>query len=166
MLLYTLGASAQTVVITDAVLAYFAKHRQLQWHQAEAGGQLFAEVSPTAILIRKATGPRKTDRRTRTTYQGDRRAEQREIQVQHRHNLHYVGDWHTHPTARPVPSARDLATVREIATQSAHSLNALLLIIVGTDSAPEGICAVLNNDREHAILDPNPLEITTAPDRL
>jgi hypothetical protein len=59
----------------------------------------------------EATGPRRTDRRTRTSSVPDRRAEQREIDDRFRRGLHFLGDWHTHPKNIPHPSGPDVASL-------------------------------------------------------
>jgi integrative and conjugative element protein (TIGR02256 family) len=129
------------------VLAHFSRHRQRKWRQAEAGGQLFARLDGTEIFVEEATGPRPGDHRSRTGYCADRVAEQLEIDANYRGGLHYIGDWHTHPTPRPIPSGTDLRTISESVRISSHSLNGFMLIIVGTDPAPGGIYVLLHNGR-------------------
>jgi integrative and conjugative element protein (TIGR02256 family) len=149
---YSLGESGQHLVLAPEVLRHFQQHRQRHWWQSEAGGQLFARIQGAEIMVSKASGPRPTDRRTRGSYQGDRRAEQREIEGNYEMGLHYVGDWHTHACAKPVPSSRDLDTISDIAKRSSHGLNALALVIVGTDPSPAGICSLLHNGRDYIFL--------------
>lgn len=139
MIEYPLGSSGQVIVLTDGVLARLSASRQMQRSRAEAGGQLFARFDNARIVIEEATGPRSTDRRTRTTYVPDRAAEQREIAERHARGLHYVGDWHTHPDPVPEPSPRDLASIAECVTKSTHALNGFLLVIVGQADAPAGL---------------------------
>jgi integrative and conjugative element protein (TIGR02256 family) len=131
MIEYPIGTSGQTVVFSERVVSHFNKCRQTRFWHREAGGQLFARLSPGFIVISICTGPRSTDRRTRTSYIPDRRAEQIEIEEQHVRGLHYVGDWHTHPHIAPQPSARDVASIRDCFVKSRHSLNGFLLAIVG-----------------------------------
>jgi hypothetical protein len=71
----------------------------------------------------------------------------------HKRNLHYVGDWHSHPERVPSPSGRDLRSIRECAQKSTHGLNGFLLIVVGTAPFPEGLHVSLNNDDEHLRLE-------------
>src|SRR5687768_9624470 len=79
MLRYAIGRSGQVLVLSEAVLRQFRRYRQTRWYQREAGGQLFARLSKSRIVVEEASGPRRTDRRTRTSYIPDRAAEQREI---------------------------------------------------------------------------------------
>src|SRR3546814_8042190 len=76
------------------------------------------------------------DRRTRTSYIPDRRAEQAEIFDRHARGLHYVGDWHTHPERYPQPSSPDAQSIAECVAKSTHQLNGFVLIIVGQAEPP------------------------------
>jgi integrative and conjugative element protein (TIGR02256 family) len=158
MLRYPIGQSSQVLLLSEAVLEHFHRHRQRRAKEPEAGGQLFAELKPSEIAIVEATGPRPTDRRGRTTYNPDRRAEQREIDQFHLRGLHYVGDWHTHPCEIPVPSRTDINSIVDTATRSTHDLNGLVLIIVGTAPFPRGLRVSVYSDSAELVLDP----VTTA----
>jgi integrative and conjugative element protein (TIGR02256 family) len=146
---YPIGMSGQTVILIDNVVAHLLRHRQSCWRYREAGGQLFARFDGKQIVVVEATGPRRTDRRTRTTYIPDRAAELREIADRHAHGLHFVGDWHTHPDRHPQPSPVDLASMAECVTKSTHRLNGFLLLIVGLDEPPDGIHASLHDGARH-----------------
>lgn len=136
---YPIGSSGQVLVLSEKVVRKFSRHRQKRWYQREAGGQLFARLSVSRIVVEEATGPRRTDRRTRTSYTPDRAAEQREIDTHHAAGLHYVGDWHTHPEKFPSPSGLDIASISESARKSTHGLNGFLLVIVGQAEPPGGL---------------------------
>ena len=118
----------------------------------EAGGQLFARLSLHEVVIELATGPRRSDLRTRTQYVPDRSAEQPEIDHWHRKSLHYVGDWHTHPEMVPHPSNCDLGSIRESFIKSKHSLQGFLLIIAGIENLPMGLYVSLNNAKNELLL--------------
>ena len=66
---------------------------------------------------------------------------------------HYVGDWHTHPTPRPVPSQIDEANIRECVNRSNHDLTGFIHVIVGTLSVPEGLCVLFCDGVSVDILD-------------
>jgi integrative and conjugative element protein (TIGR02256 family) len=106
---------------------------------------LFATFSGSDVVIREATGPRRTDHRTRTSYRPDRRAEQQEILERHNRGLHYVGDWHTHPSPKPTPSNLDYLSIQASVRQSTHRLGGFVLIIVGTLCAPDGLHVSVND---------------------
>lgn len=139
MLVYPIGSSGQSLVLSTDVLAHFERHQQMRWWQREAGGQLFARVEGNDIHVVEATGPRRTDRRGRTSYLPDRYAEQREIDERFPSELHFIGDWHTHPEDRPSPSGVDLRSTAEGVRRSRHALNAFVMVIVGRISFPEGL---------------------------
>ena len=139
MLEYPIGGSGQILVFSEKVVRKFGRYRQKRWYQREAGGQLFARFSASRIVVEEATGPRRTDRRTRTSYVPDRAAEQREIDSRHADGLHYVGDWHTHPEPVPGPSGLDVASISESVRKSTHALNGFLLVIVGQAEPPGGL---------------------------
>lgn len=132
MRVFSIGTSGQRLVFAPSVLEHFNKHRQVRWWRREAGGQLFARIELPDIRIETATGPRVLDRRSRNSYWPDRDTEHLEISTHHALGLHFVGDWHTHPEARPTPSLRDVATMQDIVDRSSYVLNGLILAIVGT----------------------------------
>lgn len=139
MIDYPIGSSGQVLIFTVPVLEKFSRHRQLRFWQREAGGQLFGRLDGSRIEILEATGPRRTDRRTRTTYAPDRRAEQREIDDRFGRGLHFIGDWHRHPEKIPFPSYRDISSLDDTVRRSNHSMLAFVLVIVGQAAAPEGL---------------------------
>lgn len=149
---YPIGDSGQIVILTNEVVDHFRRHRQLRWNQKEAGGQLFACFDGPRILVVEATGPRDGDRRTRTSYVPDRRAEQAEIADRHSHGLHYVGDWHTHPEVIPAPSRLDVNSISECFMKSTHVLNGFILVIVGTLNSDNGLyVSIYDNIGDHQL---------------
>ena len=147
MIKFDLGTSGQQLTFSDAVVSHLENRRQLRFWQAEAGGLLFARLSAEEVFIEAATGPRRTDRRTRNTYFPDRAAEQREINNLHSEGLSFVGTWHSHPEPVPRPSGVDLHSLAESFRLSTHHLNAFVLAIIGQRPAPEGLAVILG-DRE------------------
>ena len=142
---YPIGTSGQILVLDGSVLAQFVRHRQLRWWHREAGGQLFARIEGEVVTIVEATGPRRSDRRTRHSYKPDRREEQAEIDKRHRRGVYFVGDWHTHPVSVPRPSPVDLSSISDGFSRSTHGLNGFVLIIVGTAPLPDGLYAAVSN---------------------
>src|SRR5438876_3624919 len=113
------------------------------------------------IIVEEATGPRRTDRRGRHSYLPDRNSERREIEEQYRRGLHYVGDWHTHPTPIPAASSVDNRSIKQCFDQSEHDLNGFILIIVGTAGPPVGLLVSVNDANGTVVLKPqaNDIEI-------
>jgi integrative and conjugative element protein (TIGR02256 family) len=161
MIAYAIGSSAQTLEFSDEVLAHFRKHRQTRlWHR-EAGGQLFARVQTGLISVVEATGPRRTDRRNRTTYFPDRRAEQSEIDERFPAGLHFIGDWHSHPEDRPSPSLIDLDSTGDGVRRSRHSLHGFVMVIVGRIEFPAGLHVAVHDGKEPHLLEPIPTSCGT-----
>jgi integrative and conjugative element protein (TIGR02256 family) len=142
------------LLISQRVIKHFEKHQQMSSSSCEAGGQLFAKLSPHEVSIEQATGPRRSDSRSRTLYVPDRFAEQIEIDQWHRKGLHYVSDWHTHPESIPHPSGDDVQSIRDSFSKSQHSLHGFLLVIVGTAKLPTGVYVSLNNPQVELVLHP------------
>ena len=145
MIEYPVGSSGQVIIFESGAIDHFRRHRQRRRYQNEAGGQLFARFVYHRILIEEATGPRRTDRRTRTSYEPDRRAEQREIMEQHTVGLHYVGDWHTHPEPVPQPSPLDTMSIAECVKNSRHLLNGFILVVVAQAEPPTGLHVLVHD---------------------
>lgn len=78
----------------------------------------------------------------------NRIAERREITRLFKSGLHYVGDWHTHPEPRPVPSETDAESFKDMYQKSRHNLASFVMIIVGTAASEEGLYVGLCNDKE------------------
>ena len=154
MIRYPIGQSGQTLVLSDKVLSHFRDHRQTSCWRREAGGQLFARINRDVIHVVEATGPRRSDRRSRFRYAPDAAAEQREIEQRFSLGLHFIGDWHTHPEDRPTPSPLDLRTTADGLMRSIHSLNAFVLILAGRTSFPASLHVSLHDGAEHYVLNP------------
>lgn len=143
-LTYPIGGSGQMLRLRPDVLRTFNRHRQGWLFGRESGGQLFAGFEdPGTVDVQEATPPRHADVRTRHSFMPDRRAETREIQDRHRCGLHFVGDWHTHPEARPSPSTTDIVSAQAAFLSSSHHLNAFLMVVVGRAPFPDGLFVAL-----------------------
>lgn len=137
----------QQLVITENALAAMERHRQLGDRAPEAGGMLFAKVSPREIRIEEATEPRRSDRRWRFGFWPCTQNQQRVIDARFAAGLHFVGEWHTHPEAHPRPSGLDLASMENCFLNSRHELRALVMVILGTAPLPDGIWVSLHGSR-------------------
>jgi integrative and conjugative element protein (TIGR02256 family) len=151
---YSIGVSSQMLLFYPEVIARFERHQQLRWWQCEAGGQLFARFRGDAIHVVEATGPRRSDRRSRYKYEPDRRAEQREIEERFPLGVHFIGDWHTHPEDDPRPSAVDLRTTADGVRTSRHGLHAFVMVIAGRAQFPAGLYVALHDGNAHHVLEP------------
>lgn len=145
MLVYPVPDSAQRIIFPPEVLTHFQKHRQLGGHSVEAGGQLFARFEGEQIHVVEATGPCRTDRRSRFSFLPSRKREQTDIASRYRKGLHFIGDWHTHPEDVPRPSSTDIESINDCFRKSKHELSAFVLVIVGRHAPPDGLHVSLHN---------------------
>ena len=151
---YNIDESGAVILLEDAVLEHFCRNQQKTTKCLEAGGQIFACFEGNTVRVKKVTGPRVTDRRTRTSFIPNRYAERREIKKLFKSSLHYIGDWHTHPELIPTPSYTDVKNFQEMFQKSNHELVNFLMIIVGTLPAPEGLFVAIYNATEECDLTP------------
>lgn len=131
--------SSQTIVLRPSVLSYMERYKQTNWWKCEAGGQLFASLTDDHLDVSLATGPYRGDLRTRFGYRSQPSSAQRQIQRQRNLGLYYCGDWHTHPEQHPTASGEDLDTIMKLKVRSDLRLGAILMVIQGTSSGPEGL---------------------------
>lgn len=140
MLVYPIGTSGQVLHISKKVLDHFLLFRQNRFFSKEAGGQLFVRISNGCMHLELATGPRSTDKRSRTSYIPDIKASQVEIDDQYERGLHFIGNWHTHPEDQPTPSGIDIDTMKQcFVTAKQELLGGFILIIVGKNDFPDGL---------------------------
>ncbi|MER8509974.1 Mov34/MPN/PAD-1 family protein [Mesorhizobium sp. M0894] len=140
MISFDIGQSGQSLAFSDSVLEHFNQHRQTRFWHKEAGGLLFARFQLPVIDIDVATGPRRGDRRTRYSYRPDEGAEQREINDMFSRGRHFVGCWHTHPEDIASPSCIDRRNIADCVRRSYHALNGFIMVIVGRNPIPDGMC--------------------------
>lgn len=140
------------IYFTEDVLRHFDAHRQTRLDNTEAGGQLFAEIGDVTT-IRRATGPRKWDRRGRFFYFPNKILEASEIRTMYRQGLHFVGDWHTHPEKIPTPSSTDIQNIRRCYKESRHQLLGFMMVIVGLAPFPEGLSVSFHNQETWQMLE-------------
>ena len=135
------------IEIPPHVLRHFERFQQKRFQDKEAGGQLFWELTEQGHRrVVEVTGPRASDRRTRSTYKADHRQEQREIDQQYTRGRYFLGDWHTHPEGKPSPSAPDIQVIKEIYHSSENPGPGFLLVIVGTGSIRGSLSVSWCND--------------------
>jgi integrative and conjugative element protein (TIGR02256 family) len=101
----------------------------------ESGGMLFCKkLNETVTTIEGITGPSYLDICRQFMYLPNKRCAQKKIDKMFKAGFHYVGDWHSHPQEIPVPSSRDLFTMKSIFTESSHGLNYMIHVILPSRS--------------------------------
>lgn len=131
--------SLQEIVLRPAVIEHMHRHRQTSWWKCEAGGQLFAKINDNMLDVVLATGPYRSDFRSRFGYRSAPGPAQRAIWKQRECDLYYCGDWHTHPQRFPEASGEDFETIAKLQVRSDLRLGAVLMVIVGTSLDQRGV---------------------------
>jgi len=102
---------------------------------SEAGGLLFTEqVDSDVIEITCITSPLKLDFRTRFGFNPNKKTAQKAINKHFDDGFHYIGDWHSHPQDKAIPSPKDIKTIKDIFNKSKHHLNYLVMIVLSSNS--------------------------------
>jgi integrative and conjugative element protein (TIGR02256 family) len=149
---FNLPHSNQQILLNQSVLEVFSTYRQLR-SEPESGGLLFAEFDFPRINVKEVSPPHSSDKRWRTFFIPNRVLQRRLIRSRFKKALHFVGEWHTHPMAVPVPSKIDLESMTEAFSKSHHELNYFLMIIVGNDSERLNLWVSAHNGTNYHQLD-------------
>jgi integrative and conjugative element protein (TIGR02256 family) len=123
------------VEFSAAVVETFLTHRQ-ERSQNEAGGILLGRVyAESHVVLEVATMPNALDYAGPYYFNRSRQAAQEVVNRVWRDSngeRNYLGEWHSHPIARPTPSSRDRQMIRNMFRQSVMSVGFLFLVVVGT----------------------------------
>jgi len=121
--------------ITSESLTIFKNFIQNDQKKKEAGGVLLGRMIKKTedIIIDIASPPQKKDKRKRTFF---RRNDEHQIIINEEWKksggtCNYLGEWHTHPEAMPIPSRIDLKNWKQQLTIAEYEGDALFFIIVG-----------------------------------
>lgn len=60
-------------------------------------------------------------------------------------DIDYLGEWHKHEQANPVPSALDIRTMSEIAKSENYHISVPILLIIGSDNSSRSLRAFAIN---------------------
>lgn len=109
--------------------------------ERETGGVLMGYSGPGMdgadnVVITHIVGPGPRAEHERTSFVPDydwQNCEIAGIYEKSGRRASYLGDWHTHPRAAPIPSERDLSTLRRIALHKEARCPQPLMAIVGAD---------------------------------
>ncbi|WP_090587609.1 Mov34/MPN/PAD-1 family protein [Arthrobacter subterraneus] len=100
----------------------------------ETGGVLLGWRTEDAVCITNMVGPGPDARHARDSFSPDATWQSDQIALLYARSgrrLAYLGDWHTHPGAVPVPSSRDRGTLRAIARHVPARCPEPIMIILG-----------------------------------
>ncbi|HEX3803210.1 MAG TPA: Mov34/MPN/PAD-1 family protein [Solirubrobacteraceae bacterium] len=117
----------------------------------ETGGMLLGYRAGGAVVVQAVTGPGPDAKHHRAHFESDADWQQRELELIYEASgrvTTYLGDWHTHPSAPPIPSRRDRRTAQKVArTKEARSPTPLTAIL--GDAMDSVACVRLYEYREH-----------------
>jgi integrative and conjugative element protein (TIGR02256 family) len=88
-------------------------------------------------VITDVIGPGPEATRSRVSFEPDsawQASELARIYAERDRRVSYLGDWHTHPTAQPNPSVRDLKTLEAIAAYSPARCPEPIMAILGKEA--------------------------------
>ncbi|MFM0137766.1 Mov34/MPN/PAD-1 family protein [Caballeronia grimmiae] len=128
------------LALDDDVLRMFRSRAHFDTRSSESVGQPYTpSLASRKVLIHTATVLRpKHASRARVVI--DKRVADSERAQMFEHGMHCAGVWHTHPEARPYPSADDIKLADDYAKAAARAgLAGIVFIIVGTAVFPEGL---------------------------
>lgn len=107
--------------------------------QRETGGLLIGRYSDLRDLavVSHVTGPARDSASGRTWFHRGVAGLQDLLFQRWRRQEHYLGEWHSHPRASPIPSSTDTRQMTSIAQSVGYHCPEPILLIVGGDAASE-----------------------------
>ncbi|MFJ7181053.1 Mov34/MPN/PAD-1 family protein [Streptomyces massasporeus] len=100
-------------------------------HSTETGGILLGHHTHDTVTIHHAGTPGPAAVRTPTYFLRDlAHAQALADRAFTADGSVWVGEWHTHPTSRPVPSARDTATYRQLLDDPELGFHSVIAVIL------------------------------------
>ncbi|MBN8600333.1 MAG: ThiF family adenylyltransferase [Planctomycetes bacterium] len=102
---------------------------------AETGGILIGKIDGGTAIVIRATGPGPKAVRTATRFERDVEFAQQELDAESSKDasMVYIGEWHSHLVANPVPSGMDVLSLTGIAQSSNYTTNCPIMLICGFD---------------------------------
>jgi len=132
----------QNVFISASVFKTFKFYQQNSVKKHEAGGILIGQIVDNNLEINKATIPNKFDKSSRRSFVRNKDAAQIAVDYEFHNSKRraiYLGEWHTHPENKPVPSLIDINMIEEQYRINILNSDRILLIIVGLKQLFVGI---------------------------
>jgi integrative and conjugative element protein (TIGR02256 family) len=127
------------VLIEDSVWVLLQPYRQSKVSSTEAGGILLGYRRGPHLHVVDATMPAARDRRKRAAFWRLDPVHQLAATdgwARTQETMDYLGEWHTHPEARPSPSSVDLEEWRKVCSRTSEMM---AFLIVGIDLCWLGI---------------------------
>lgn len=124
---------SRDLVICASAVEVLRAHIQ-DGNKPEAGGILLGKAYTDRDEVLNITVPGPEDWRQRFGFIRRKRPAQRAIDTAwetSKGTLIYLGEWHTHPVPRPVPSGTDLRMIKRMLRTTVMEIDYLYLLIVG-----------------------------------
>lgn len=122
--------------LAAAVVQQLRSYAQVESGSREAGGVLLGRylLDTNDVVVDLITTPTRSDKRLRFGYFRAREGHQELVDQAWRESkgaCHYLGEWHTHPEACPVPSGIDRVNWKRILSHYRADADPLYFVIVG-----------------------------------
>jgi integrative and conjugative element protein (TIGR02256 family) len=135
------GVAPHKVWVAQTALQAILDEAEDKW-PLETGGMLLGYRGDNGddIVITEVTGPGPKSRHRRYAFTPDGRWQQRQldrIYAESGRVTGFLGDWHSHPDARPRPSGRDLKTARKVSRRKSSRASHPTTLIIGSDENNE-----------------------------
>lgn len=128
----------RSIVFGAEALSVMERFKQKKRRDLEAGGVLLGRYIEGTFdkAVDEVTGPLSGDERSRFGFYRDAVAHQNYLNkrfYESKGTCHYLGEWHTHPQAIPVPSVIDLNDWRKRLVKDVIPSETVCYVIVGID---------------------------------
>lgn len=125
--------------LSSVVVETMKKFTQKSLIQCEAGGILLGRfiLESNDVIVDEVTTPMASDKRSLFGFFRSEKPHQAILNERWKSSggtCNYLGEWHTHPQKKPIPSNRDLKSWEEQINRLPEGRNMLFFIIVGTQS--------------------------------
>jgi integrative and conjugative element protein (TIGR02256 family) len=125
---------AVAIMITEPIRKKLLGHCE-KAHRLETGGILIGHYTPLGdqAIITEVTGPPRDSIASRWSFIRGLHGLQRLINQAWRRHDYYLGEWHFHPFASPIPGDRDRRQVIAFSKNPAYRCPEPILLVVGGD---------------------------------
>jgi integrative and conjugative element protein (TIGR02256 family) len=132
------------IFLTKIVIDIFHQFRQLERQENEKGGIVLGQISENEhqILVCRASVPGDQDRNRQRTFHRDRKKAQQIIEYEFYNSdgrNTYLGEWHTHPANKAIPSPQDIHMIAEQFATNEMKVEFMLLFVVAQEELFVGL---------------------------
>ncbi|MGZ3862490.1 MAG: Mov34/MPN/PAD-1 family protein [Bacteroidia bacterium] len=131
-----------TLTIHKDVLSIFESYIQDTYKKNESGGILLGQLKDNQVYLIRASVPNKFDKASRHNFERDKIIAQIIVDNEFANSngkTIYIGEWHTHPEDKPLPSGQDERMIKDQLKLNKNIEPYLFMIIQGIKSLYVGI---------------------------